>query len=554
MKKYLKKMMAFVVVSLMILSSVTAANAASGVKIHVISVDAADSILIEYNGHYMLIDAGYATQNDRSQGEALATAIDQEFDDFNGVPTDATEKKAFITKLKELFAADMKDDGGNDCVNYLKKLGVKTIDYVISTHPHWDHCGGLASVAVNFDVKHFLWSNSTHTSSYYKIFQALVADKCEEVSDDPVTSGIPKENSQITLGGEGGPVFTLLTDTTKEYTSESQTTNTNNYSLVYRMDYNNRSALFTGDIERLGQQDIMADHYSQLNCDIYKVAHHGNSNNGYYYLDSTKSGNYEFVQAINPTISLVSCGYKNLNIAQPTRKCQYDLRYSDLYLTKTQGTLICSIVGNDVSVTNTDGTTLSPDIAKHRYYSSSLSGMSWHYASTPISYKKLTYKDVTVSTDSSYDTSKIFYKLVANDAGFVDDGWTQGNAVTINTTFRGTVYFKTYDKLGNAEIRKSDGIDINKNITVSTPKIKSAKAKKKKIIVKATKSSGATGYEYSYRKLGSAKWTAKSGSVAKTIASLLRRKYYYVRVRAYKTVDGMKFYSHWSKSKKVRVK
>lgn len=95
----------------------------------------------------------------------------------------------------------MKDDGGNDCVNYLKKLGVKTIDYVISTSP-LGSCGGLASVAVNFDVKHFLWSNSTHTSSYYKIFQALVADKCEEVSDDQVTSGIPR-NSRLLLVVKG---------------------------------------------------------------------------------------------------------------------------------------------------------------------------------------------------------------------------------------------------------------------------------------------------------------------------------------------------------------
>ncbi len=81
----------------------------------------------------------------------------------------------------------------------------------------------------------------------------------------------------------------------------------------------------------------------------------------------------------------------------------------------------------------------------------------------------------------------------------------------------------------------------------------------KKLAVTWTKVSGADGYEISYSKKESMKDSKRkyvtSGSKTKyTISSLTRKKVYYVRVRAYKEVDGKKVYGDYSAIHHKKVK
>ena len=85
--------------------------------------------------------------------------------------------------------------------------------------------------------------------------------------------------------------------------------------------------------------------------------------------------------------------------------------------------------------------------------------------------------------------------------------------------------------------------------------VKNTKGKKAKITIKK-KISGAAGYEYSYDTSKKFK-SAKSKSAKKTsltLTKLKKKKTYYVRVRAYKTVNGAKIYSSWSAVKSVKIK
>jgi lysophospholipase L1-like esterase len=91
-------------------------------------------------------------------------------------------------------------------------------------------------------------------------------------------------------------------------------------------------------------------------------------------------------------------------------------------------------------------------------------------------------------------------------------------------------------------------------------KVSSVTAAKKSLKVKISKqSSQTTGYQIQYStssKFKSAKLKTISSykTTSYTIKSLSAKKYYYVRVRTYKTVDGKKYYSDWSKSVKKKTK
>jgi competence protein ComEC len=97
-------------------------------EVHFIDVGQGDSILIKQNGHNMLIDAG-----DNKYGQTV--------------------------------------------VNYLKENGVKKLDYVIGTHPHADHIGGLDDVIYAFDVEKVFLPNITHTTKTFEDLLIAIQSK-----------------------------------------------------------------------------------------------------------------------------------------------------------------------------------------------------------------------------------------------------------------------------------------------------------------------------------------------------------------------------------------
>lgn len=100
------------------------------------------------------------------------------------------------------------------------------------------------------------------------------------------------------------------------------------------------------------------------------------------------------------------------------------------------------------------------------------------------------------------------------------------------------------------------------NVVVKATKIKSLKGKKKKFYVKVAKKSkaNASGYQvrYSRNKDMSDSVTKTIGTkynkVSKNIKTNARKRYYYVQVRTYKDAGGIRYYSSWSKTKRVKVK
>ena len=102
-----------------------------------------------------------------------------------------------------------------------------------------------------------------------------------------------------------------------------------------------------------------------------------------------------------------------------------------------------------------------------------------------------------------------------------------------------------------------------KNTKTVKPKktsIKKLSKGKKKFTVTWAKVSGVKGYQIQYSSDKKFKKNNKSATVTKqkttkaTVKKLKSKKKYYVRVRTYKTVNGKKIYSSWSKVKSVKTK
>ena len=90
-----------------------------------------------------------------------------------------------------------------------------------------------------------------------------------------------------------------------------------------------------------------------------------------------------------------------------------------------------------------------------------------------------------------------------------------------------------------------------------TPTISKLKAGKKKATVKYKKVSGAYGYQIQYstnKKFKKGNKSSNTTKLSKTVKKLKSKKKYYVRIRTYRTVNGKKIYSNWSKVKNIKVK
>lgn len=328
-------------------TQINATYAAEGLKIHYIDVGSADSIYIECGGQNMLIDGGYLSQYDRS-GETnndVKTPLDKHMHDGDDTVLDPSTGK-YIEKYKKLLT----DNDNSDVTKYLDSLGVKNIDYVVSTHPHYDHIGGLLQVINKYSYQHLLF-NGRDYKAYLPLFKQL-ADYNESKTGVALTTA--KNNQVIELGtGNQKAKITVLTDQNIDYSTISGrnelNTISNNGSLVLKLEYGKRSFLFTADAQVAAQRELMKNKPTDItNIDILKVPHHGYNNNDFNSPD--KSGNYEFFKLANPVVSIVSCGIENNNSTLPTNRVIKDLSMSDIYTTKELGNIVLSCDGERVLI------------------------------------------------------------------------------------------------------------------------------------------------------------------------------------------------------------
>ena len=280
MKKFTAHLMAVTIAAILAVSlaapALAAASAPANLKMHVLGIGQGDGIFLELpNKQTMLVDAG-------NPGDG--TAI----------------------------------------VNYVKGLGYEKLDYLVATHPHADHIGGMAEVIGGISVGKFYMPDAvTNTKTFDGMLDALSA-----------------KGLQATKAAAGVNVLTddalkLKVDIVAP--AASQYDDLNNYSAVLKVSYGSTAYLLTGDAEALSEGQITAD----IKADVLKVGHHG----------SDSSTSPAFLAKVKPAYAVISVGAGN-SYGHPTAATLQKLQNAGctVYRTDLNGTVIFSSDGQKIEV------------------------------------------------------------------------------------------------------------------------------------------------------------------------------------------------------------
>lgn len=268
----------------------------------------------------------------------------------SSVPTEIAEGSSFEIHYIDVGQADaalvlcdgqaMLIDGGNAedsnlIYAYLKKLSLDHLQYIVCTHAHEDHVGGLAG-ALNYATVDVAFSPVTSYDS--RAFGNFVT----YLDKQGVSITIPKAGDSFSLGSATVSILGPI----------NSSDDPNNTSIVLRIVYGDTSFLFTGDAEREEEQDILNAGYT-LDSTVLKVGHHG----------SETSTSYVFLREIMPEYAVISVGTGN-SYGHPTDAVLSRLRDADVkvYRTDLQGDVICTSDGKTVSFSvarNADADTLA---------------------------------------------------------------------------------------------------------------------------------------------------------------------------------------------------
>jgi len=224
--------------------------------------------------------------------------------------------------------AAMLVDGGNDedgkmIVEYLRQHGVERLEYVIGTHPHEDHIGGLDSVLMAFDVEMVILPDVEADTPVYEELIWAVEDSEADV--------IPAEPGQKYLLGNA--MFQVIAPVS-DYEDDL-----NSWSVGVRLVFGENAFVFTGDAEIEAEEDMVKS-LLPLKADVWKAGHHGSE---------TSNGEW-ILAAVNPDYAVISCGKDN-TYGHPhqsvLRKLQW--RGIEVFRTDEQGTIIADCDGKNIT-------------------------------------------------------------------------------------------------------------------------------------------------------------------------------------------------------------
>lgn len=240
-------------------------------KIYFIDVGEADSILVEDKGEFSLIDTG-------------------------------------------------NNEDGPKLVNYFKELGITKFKYVIGTHPHEDHIGGMDDIIRNFDIEHIYMPDVQVEYKTYTEIVDLVTEKNMNIETPQIDSTFVMNDS----------LFKVL------WISKDEE-DINDDSIVLKLNYKNTSYIFTGDATKNVEFNILD---KDLSSDVLKVGHHG----------AGSSTSAQFLKAVSPQYAIISVGKLN-DYNHPHNITLKKLNRLNIktYRTDLDGTIILSSDGENIS-------------------------------------------------------------------------------------------------------------------------------------------------------------------------------------------------------------
>ena len=252
----------FIFIIGIIFNSIEAANKN---MVHFIKCGSADAILIESNGKYGLIDSSNPYKY--IEHEVVPVQIDES----------KGEENQWSLKADESVQA---------VLNYLEYLKVNKLDFIIGTHAHSDHIGGIPAIAYKYV--------DSNTKYYYRLYRRT-REEVTNVDWANYKYYLAAVNSMTKKGArlidvtekiikfDFGDMKLELLNT--DIDPDELNLGENQNSIVTLLKYNNIKLFLAADMIAKDDQKIK-DYIGKI--DILKLAHHGFSESSYDFLSTTK--------------------------------------------------------------------------------------------------------------------------------------------------------------------------------------------------------------------------------------------------------------------------
>lgn len=219
-------------------------------------------------------------------------------------------------------------DGGNvadsDIIyTVLEKREISHLDYVVCTHAHEDHVGGLPAALHACTVGTVYSPVTEYDSKCFQTFADTAAEQGVELT-------VPEAGDSFRLGAARVDILACTPDADE----------TNNSSIVLKVVYGETSFLFTGDAEYEVEETLLESR-ADLSATVLKVGHHG----------SDSSTSYRFLNEVMPQYAVISVGKKN-SYGHPSETVLSRLRDADATILRTDelGDIVLTSDGKTVNV------------------------------------------------------------------------------------------------------------------------------------------------------------------------------------------------------------
>lgn len=178
--------------------------------------------------------------------------------------------------------SDRMDAGGSVVVPYLRSQGIKRLDRLIISHGDMDHIGGAQTILDSYPEAD------------------LVGQDIEGLRIQQ-TGVEARQHCYAGMQWQWDGVFFEFISPEKKHTPDALHEKRNNRSCVLRVSSPSGVVLFTGDIEKTVENQLLQNTRELLPADVLIVPHHG----------SNSSSSRAFIALVDPQFAIISAGYNN---------------------------------------------------------------------------------------------------------------------------------------------------------------------------------------------------------------------------------------------------
>ena len=216
-----------------------------------------------------------------------------------------------------------------ELVSYLNSVNITSFEYVVFTHPDSDHIGNADYIVQNYSIKNIIMPDKVSTTkTYERMIDAIENSQANVIMAEP--------GYEFYLGALQNTIIAP----NKDYKDPNEA------SVVIKATYGETSIMLTGDAEKESETDILSIWSKDaLKCNVLKVGHHG----------SSTSTSPAFLDAVDPTIALISCGEGNkYGHPLPETIKKLEDRGIKIYRTDKNGSIVIRTDGKEFTLISTE--------------------------------------------------------------------------------------------------------------------------------------------------------------------------------------------------------